>query len=86
MCYDLIQIGDNCTISYGVYFACHGRNQKHLPITIKDNVYIGMRASIITKNEEGTGIVINNNSVIGAYTLVIKPYLLTELLWEYRAK
>lgn len=50
MCYDMVKIGNNVTISYGVYFACHGRNQEHLPITIEDNAYIGMRASIITKN------------------------------------
>lgn len=29
MCYDLLEIGDNVTISYGVYFACHGKNQEH---------------------------------------------------------
>lgn len=26
-CYDLLTIGDNCTVSYGVYFACHGKNK-----------------------------------------------------------
>ena len=26
MCYNLLTIGNNVTISYGVYFACHGRN------------------------------------------------------------
>ena len=50
MCYDLLRIGDNVTISYGVYFACHGKGQEHLPITIDDGAYIGMRASIISKN------------------------------------
>lgn len=49
MCYDLMRIGNNVTISYGVYFACHGKGQEHLPITLEDNTYIGMRASIITK-------------------------------------
>lgn len=49
MCYDLLTIGNNVTISYGVYFACHGKNQGHLPITIKDGAYIGMRANIISK-------------------------------------
>ena len=29
MCYDLMEIGNNVTISYGVYFACHGRKQGH---------------------------------------------------------
>lgn len=52
MCYDLITIGNNVTISYGVYFACHGKGQGHYPITIEDGVYIGMRASLISKNRE----------------------------------
>lgn len=50
MCYELLTIGENVTISYGVFFACHGRNQKHLPITVCDNAYIGMRASVISKH------------------------------------
>lgn len=72
MCYDLLTIGDNCIISYGVFFACHGRNQEHLPITIKDGVYIGMRANVISKTKENKGIVIGENAVIGACTLVNK--------------
>ena len=56
MCYKLLTIGNNVTISYGVYFACHGKNQDHLPITIEDNVYIGMRASIISKSTLGGGL------------------------------
>lgn len=59
MCYDLMTIGDNVTISYGVYFACHGHGQRHYPITIGDNAYIGMRASIISKKSqdpEGGGL------------------------------
>lgn len=50
MCYDMVEIEDNVTISYGVYFACHGKNQEHLPITIMKGAYIGMRATIISKN------------------------------------
>lgn len=50
MCFDLMKIGDNVTISYGVYFACHGKNQGHYPIILEDNSYIGMRSSIISKN------------------------------------
>lgn len=53
MCYNLLKIGNNVTISYGVYFACHGRKQGHYPITIEDGAYIGMRASIISKNSHG---------------------------------
>lgn len=53
MCYDLLNIGNNVTISYGVYFACHGKWQEHLPIVIDDGAYIGMRASIISNNSGG---------------------------------
>lgn len=75
MCYDLMHIGNNCTISYGVYFACHGAKQGHYPIVIEDNVYIGMSARIISKNVNGTlekGVTIHKNAVIGACTLVNK--------------
>ncbi len=68
MCYDKIVIEDNVTISYGVYFACHGRKQGHNAIVIKQNAYIGMRASIIARHD----IEIGENSIIGACTLVNK--------------
>ena len=45
LCVDKIRMGNNVTISYGVYFACHGRKQWH-NIVIKDGSYISMRASI----------------------------------------
>ncbi len=72
MCYDLLKIGNNVTISYGVYFACHGKAQGHLPIVIEDGAYIGMRASLISNNPHngGTGTHINKNAIIGACTLV----------------
>lgn len=72
MCYDLLTIGNDVIISYGVYFACHGRNQGHYPIQIKDRAYIGMRASIISKNTDGSerGICIDEDAVVGACTLV----------------
>lgn len=72
MRYDLIHIGNNVVISYGVYFAAHGKNQKSQPITIKDGAYIGMRASIISNNRDKTveGVTIGKNSIIGACTLV----------------
>ena len=73
LCYDKIIIGNNVIISYGVYFACHGKNQGHLPIFIKDGAYIGMRSSIISKNKiENKGITIGENAVIGSNTLVNK--------------
>lgn len=72
MCYDILTIGDNVIISYGVYFACHGRNQGHYPITIKDKAYIGMRANIISKNVNGSenGVYVGEGAIIGACTLV----------------
>lgn len=72
MCYDLLKIGNNCIISYGVFFACHGRNQEHVPIVVEDGAYIGMRANIISKNADKSrqGVTIGQNAVIGACTLV----------------
>lgn len=55
LCFDILTIGNNVTISYGVYFACHGRKQGHYPITIEDGAYIGMCARIISKNTNGGG-------------------------------
>ena len=73
MCYKELIIGNNVTISYGVFFACHGKEQKHLPIIIKDGAYIGMRANLISKNsDEENGITIGKCAVIGACTLVNK--------------
>ncbi len=69
MCYDQIKIGNNVTISYGVYFACHGRWQKHNNIVIEDGAYVGMRASIITPSGD---VVLGQNCVVGAATLVNK--------------
>lgn len=73
MCYDLINIGNNVTISYGVFFACHGPTQtEHLPITIEDGAYIGMRANIISNNKDSSckGVVIGKNAIVGACSLV----------------
>lgn len=68
MCYDKIVIEDNVIISYGVFFACHGRNQGHNDILIKEGAYIGMRTSIIARNN----LILGRNSVIGAGALVNK--------------
>lgn len=69
MCYDLLTIGNNVTISYGVYFALHGKNQGHNKVTVKNGAYIGMCARLI--NNKGN-IVIGEDAVIGACTLVNK--------------
>ena len=68
LCVDKIVIGNNVTISYGVYFACHGRKQKHNKIVIKDGAYIGMRTSITARND----IEIGEGAIIGAMALVNK--------------
>ena len=62
-------IEDNVTISYGTYFAVHGRNQGHTTIHIKNNAYIGMRCNILSGKE---GITIGQNVIIGAGSLVNK--------------
>lgn len=68
LCVDKIVIGNNVTISYGVYFACHGPNQGHNKIIIKDGAYIGMRVSIIAPSD----IEIGENAIVGTMTLVNK--------------
>lgn len=70
MCYDMIEIGNNVTISYGVFFACHGRKQGHNKLFIKDGAYIGMNSSIVARSSEG--VVIGENAVVGACSLVNK--------------
>lgn len=72
MCYDLLTIGNNCTISYGVYFACHGKNQGHYPIKVEDGAYIGMRASVISNNADHNvfGVTVGKQAIVGACALV----------------
>ena len=68
LCVDKIEIGNNVVISYGVYFACHGKNQWHNRLVIKDGAYIGMRTIIVAHKE----LEIGENAVVGASTLVNK--------------
>ena len=68
LCYDKIEIGNNVTISYGCYFACHGRKQGHNRIVIKDGAYIGMHSTIIAPDD----IEIGESAIIGAGALVNK--------------
>ena len=65
----MFTVEDDAIISYGVFFACHGKNQQHTPITVKKGAYIGMRASVISGK---TGVTIGENATIGASTLVNK--------------
>lgn len=65
----MLTVEDNAIISYGVFFACHGYGQQHMPITIKKSAYVGMRSSIISGK---TGVTIGENAVVGACTLVNK--------------
>ena len=68
LCRDKIIIEDNVTISYGVYFACHGKHQGHNEIRIKNGAYIGMRCMILSPL--GGGVTIGRDSIIGAGALV----------------
>ena len=61
-------IGNNVTISYGVYFACHGRKQEHHRIKICDGAYLGMKSVIVARKD----LVVGENSIVGAMTLVNK--------------
>lgn len=68
LCVDKIEIGNNVTISYGVYFACHGKHQNHNKIVVRDGAYIGMRANIIAPHD----IEIGEGAIVGAQALVNK--------------
>ena len=68
LCYDLLEIEDDVIISYGVYFAHHGVHQPHNRIVIRKGAYIGMRSTIIAP----TDIVIGENAIVGANSLVNK--------------
>lgn len=60
-------IEDNVTISYGTYFACHGKGQSHTKIIIKENAYIGMRCNIISGKD---GVTIGEYAIVGAGSLI----------------
>jgi len=64
---DKITIENNVTISYGCYFACHGKGQGHTSICIQEGAYLGMRCNVLSGEE---GIVIGKKSIIGAGSLV----------------
>lgn len=62
-------IEDNVVISYGCYFACHGKGQGHTPIVIQKGAYLGMRCNLISGTE---GITVGQNAIIGAGSLINK--------------
>jgi acetyltransferase-like isoleucine patch superfamily enzyme len=64
----LFTVEDNVSISYGVFFACHGKGQGHTPITIKSGAYLGMRCNVVSSKE---GVVIGERAVVGACALVL---------------
>ena len=58
------------TICFGVFFAWPGRKLGLNKIFIKDGAYIGMNSSIVARSSEG--VVIGENAVVGACSLVNK--------------
>lgn len=66
LCVKEMCVEKDVTISYGVYFASHGKHQSHHKITIRKGAYIGTRATIIATKD----IEIGENAIIGAMTLV----------------
>jgi len=66
---DKIIIEEGVTISYGCYFASHGKGQGHTSIVIQKGAYIGMRCNVLSGKE---GIVIGEKAVVGAGSLVNK--------------
>ena len=66
----MLTIEEGASISYGTFFACHGKGQDHHPITIKRGAYIGMCSIIISPKSEGTTI--GEDAIVGAGSLVNK--------------
>lgn len=66
---NLITIDDDAILSFEVCLVVHGRYQKHTPIHIKKNAYIGCRSTILSGK---TGIEIGENAVVGVCSFVNK--------------
>jgi len=62
-------IEDNVTISYGCYFAVHGKYQGTAPITVKQEAYIGVGAIILSSQKIGP-VVIGEGAIVGAGAVV----------------
>lgn len=65
----LITIGDGAVISFEVCIVIHGKFQKHTPVIIKRNAYVGCRTTILSGKN---GICIGDHSVVGACSFVNK--------------
>lgn len=61
-------IEDRVGISYGVYFSCHGRKQSHHKIILRKDCHIGMRATILARQD----IEIGEQAMIGSMSFVNK--------------
>ncbi|MEL6443290.1 MAG: acyltransferase [Bacteroidota bacterium] len=60
-------IGDGVIVSYGCYFALHGKGQARSYITIEDGAYVGMRSTIVAGAEPltiGTGAIVGGASLV----------------------
>jgi tetrahydrodipicolinate N-succinyltransferase len=101
-CPFLVKLGQNCHVTYGVRFITHDGGvllfrDKYpdadlvAPIVIGDNVYIGMRTTILP------GVHVGNNVIIGAGAVVTRsipgnsivagiPAKVIRSLGEYEAK
>ena len=66
---ELMEIEDNVTISYGCYFACHGRGQTHTPIKIRRGAFIGTRSLILSGKQ---GVTIGSGAIIGGGSVVTR--------------
>lgn len=70
LCVDNIVIEDECGVSYGVYFACHGvygqGGQSHNKIVLRKGSHIGMHSSIMARQD----IEIGEGVIIGAMSFV----------------
>jgi acetyltransferase-like isoleucine patch superfamily enzyme len=64
-----IKIHNNVVISYGVYFALHGKNQGRTHIHLMPGAYIGMSARLIGRKE---GLCIGQKSIVAAGSVVIR--------------
>ena len=62
------QIGDNVAISYGCYFSLYGKGQTRTYIKIENGANIGIRSSVVAREE---GKTIGAEAIIGASSLVI---------------